>query len=236
MLSKKHKEEILQKITEDFSKMSQVVLNQLALLENVLTPVQVVMSDEDYKGFELQEERIDDYEISISNQVISALVSQQPQASDLRMTVAIQRMIVNLERIGDLVMNIVHFLHHLESKQLSKVYHEQINNMLVQCVSMVKKALKSFELRDEDYAVWTIKNDDNIDEMNKTLFKSLINKIEADSKTRQKFYEFYSINNILTSLERIADNATNIAEASIYYLKGIDVRHRKMDDNGSVME
>lgn len=230
MISKKHKEEVLSKIKKDFENMADTVIKQLIRLEEIVTDTTVNVTDEVYKEMHDVEKGLNDIEVKISNDIVNALVLQQPAASDLRLLIAIQRMTLDLERVGDLVMNIVKFISKIENKNLPRKYSESISNMLVIAVNMVKKAIKSFELQDKDYAIWAIKNDDVVDDMNKNIFKNILNKTTIeDENMKDLFLEFLNVNNIINTIERIADKATGIAEASIYFMKGIDLRHQEVD-------
>jgi phosphate transport system protein len=90
---------------------------------------------------------------------------------------------------------------------------------------MVEKALLSFINTDPDFAIWTIKNDSVVDEMNHKLLVSYINKSSLDDETRQTVLRYVELKDMISNIERIADHATNIAEASIYSMQGTDIRH-----------
>jgi phosphate transport system protein len=98
--------------------------------------------------------------------------------------------------------------------------------MLMAGISMVEKSLLSFTNSDDSYAVWTIKNDEIVDEMNRKLLIKTISKAKVSEKTREMLLSYANLKNIITNIERIADHATNIAEASIYSLQGTDIRHK----------
>lgn len=222
-------QKVYDKIKRDFHKMSELVLTQLENLEEIVTDTEVDLAEDKYKNFIKLEDEIDNLEVVISNEIIDALVLHQPAATDLRFTISIQRMALNLERVGDLVMNIVKFISQIENRNLPKKYSEPISNMLVMSISMVRKALKSFDEMDKDYAIWAIKNDEVVDDLYRSTFKKIIKKAKLEDEVRDMFFEFMNVNNIISNVERIADNATNIAEASIYFMKGIDIRHSDID-------
>jgi phosphate transport system protein len=90
---------------------------------------------------------------------------------------------------------------------------------------MVEKSLLSFTNNDKDYAVWTIKNDEVVDDMNRKLLVNSISKAKVSKKTKEMLLSYADLKNIITNIERIADHATNIAEASIYSMQGTDIRH-----------
>jgi phosphate transport system protein len=94
---------------------------------------------------------------------------------------------------------------------------------------MVEKALLSFINNDNEYAVWTIKNDVVVDEMNNKLLINSISKAKVSDKTKEMLLSYVDLKDIITNLERIADHATNIAEASIYSIQGTDIRHSGLD-------
>jgi len=85
--------------------------------------------------------------------------------------------------------------------------------------------LLSFVNNDQEFAIWTIKNDAVIDEMNNKLLANSISRADIDRKTKEMLLSYVDIKNIITNIERIADHATNIAEATIYSLQGTDIRH-----------
>jgi len=109
--------------------------------------------------------------------------------------------------------------------------HELILNMLLSGKTMVEKSLLSFVTSDPNYAVWTIMNDEVVDEMNQKLLRSTISKVRMNEKTREMLLSYADIKNVITNIERIADHATNIAEATIYSLQGTDIRHSGYDKN-----
>ena len=105
-----------------------------------------------------------------------------------------------------------------------------IDNMLMQSSNMVTKALISFINKDRDYAAWTIKNDEIIDGLYTKLIKKSIKSGEISADNKKLLLDLMDIRSIITNIERIADHATNIAEASIYSMEGTDVRHMDIED------
>ncbi len=138
-------------------------------------------------------------------------------------------MSINIERIGDLVINIINFIVKIKNPSVYKQMSDVISNMLILSSNMVKKSLISFINSDKDYAVWTIKNDEVVDELNHKLLKNEIRKGKFSSETKMIMESYISLKSIILNIERIADHATNIAEASIYSMEGTDVRHTDLD-------
>ena len=138
-------------------------------------------------------------------------------------------MTINLERIGDRVMNILYSIENIKDSEEYKAMVEVLNVMLLSGISMVEKSLLSFINNDNEYAIWTIKNDEIVDEMNNKLLINSISKANVNDKTKEMLLSYIDLKNIITNLERIADHATNIAEASIYSIQGTDIRHSGLD-------
>jgi len=225
------KEQSILDIMNSFNEMADIVLAQLGLIEKLMTSNDNAGLQELKIRIKKNEKEIDKYEVSISDKFINTIALFQPVASDIRKLVAVYRMTINLERIGDIVMNITYALETLKDSGEYKAMSELILNMLLSGKIMVEKSLLSFVNSDVDYAIWTIKNDAVIDEMNRKLLINSISKAKISEKTKEMLLSYADLKNIITNIERIADHATNIAEATIYSLQGTDVRHTAIDDD-----
>ena len=222
---KTKREESIEDIITTFQEMADIILGQLKLLEKIMA-----VSDEGEreilkKRINENEIRIDKYEVLISEKFINSMILYQPVASDIRKIIAISRMTINLERIGDRVINILNSIENIKTSAEYSAMTEVLNLMLMSGISMVEKSLLSFINNDNEYAIWTIKNDEIVDEMNRKLLLNSISKSKVSSKTKEMLLSYMDLKNIITNLERIADHATNIAEASIYSIQGTDIRH-----------
>lgn len=218
------KERSIEDVMTSFREMANLVLEQLNLIEKLMTSA-VSDTENLIATINDNEKEIDKYEVLISDKFINSIVLYQPMASDLRKLIAVYRMTINLERIGDLVMNMTH---NMETSGRSEEFRRMSDVILAMLQSgkvMVEKSLLSFVNSDTDYAIWTIKNDAIVDEMNQKLLINNISKSDLDSKIKEMLLSYVEIKNLITNIERIADHATNIAEASIYALQGTDVRH-----------
>ena len=233
---KTKREESILDIIATFEGMADTILGQLKLLEKVMAEnTSAEERERIITEIRENEDKIDKYEIIISDKFINSIVLYQPVASDIRRIVAIYRMTINLERIGDRVMNIIRALGNIKDTKEYKALAEVISVMLVSGMTMVEKALLSFINSENEYAVWTIKNDEIVDEMNHKLLTNSISKANVSEKTKEMLLSYIDLKDIITNLERIADHATNIAEASIYSIQGTDIRHSGID-TGTVIE
>ncbi len=132
-----------------------------------------------------------------------------------------------LERIGDMVVNILNFIQNIKTVKIYSDLNDVITNMVINSANMVNKALLAFTMDDKEYAIWTIKNDAVVDEINHKMMKKAIKKSSGSDEEKRLLTSFISMNSVVTNIERIADHATNIAEAAIYSIEGKDVRHNK---------
>jgi phosphate transport system protein len=221
---------------KSFEEMADLVLIQLTLLEKYMS-----LNDKDemknvLSRIEENENKIDEFEVIISDKFINSIILFQPVASDIRKLNSIYRISINLERIGDLVMNIIHSIDAIKGTAEYEAMQNVLMNMLVSGVTMVEKSLLSFLNNDDSYAEWTIKNDEIVDDMNRKLLINSISRAKVSEKTKEMLLSYIDLKNIITNMERIADHATNIAEASIYSMQGTDIRHKGIGTHHSETE
>lgn len=226
---KSKKDIALKKISTEFEDFSNLVLQQLDILEKVINNYSIENLNSYRKTLEKNEAKLDQFEVKISERIINTIVLYQPMASDLRRIFAIYRMSLNLERIGDMIINVINYIDQIKDSEIFNKNSELIENMLILSSNMVTKSLLSFTNNDKEYAIWTIKNDTVIDELNYKLMKKSMLK-DQDENTRIMMQSFLNIKGIITDIERIADHATNIAEASIYASEGTDIRHTDIEE------
>jgi phosphate transport system protein len=219
------KEAALHDIMISFREMANMILNQLTLLEKMRECSDEASLHEIAALMEENENRIDNYEVVIGEQFTNAIVLPDPVAHDVRRLVAIYRMTLNLERISDCIMNLVKIVSEIRTSSEYVSLNSMIGNMLASGTVMVEKAILSFINSDPDFAIWTIKNDALVDEMNRKLLHGHLRKTDLDARTHGMLLNYLELKEMISNIERIADHATNIAEASIYALQGTDIRH-----------
>ena len=169
------------------------------------------------------EEELNRLQIEIDDQALTLLATQCPVATDLRFIVAATKINGELERIGDLVINITENVHVLAQHPPLKPLID-IPRMADLARQMVRDSLDAFIRGDALQAQSVIMADDQIDALKDQVLRELLTYMIADPHTIER-----SLALILISrhLERIGDHATNIAEDVIYMTQGRDVRHPK---------
>ena len=223
------KNKYLDKISNDFQLLSEIVLTQISYIRMMVKEGHSDLSEE----LEKNEILIDGLDLKMREEVINAIFLFSPKAIDLRKIIAYHNMTIYLERIGDLILNISHFLH--KNKLNIKKYAElemPLSKMLKYAEEMLKNAVFAFTCEDNSMAYQAISADDKVDELYHTLTKNIHVYFSGKTLDVSDLVYITSMNSILYNVERIADNATNIAEAAIYLVEGKDIRHGNNNDKG----
>ena len=160
-------------------------------------------------------------EIQIDELATSLLARVQPMATDLRFITAAIKINNDLERMGDISVNIVRRTLALMGEPISKVLVD-IPHMATLAQSMIRKSLDAFVRKDPELARSILTSDDVIDQLRDSVYEELIGLMERDPTTvRQSINLMF----IARALERLADHATNIAEDVLFLVEGVEVRH-----------
>jgi phosphate transport system protein len=169
----------------------------------------------------LTEPRINEMEMIIDEHALSLLKQQSLADEELRLIVATIKINNDLERMGDLAVNIA-------ERVLSLSSLEQVDNpvelepMATAVRAMVSKSLGALIFRNVDLATEVLESDDIVDSYRDRIFEGLLTEMTQNP---------HRVNPILhlvlatRHLERIADHSTNIAEDILFWLRGWDVRH-----------
>jgi len=167
------------------------------------------------------EARINDIEIEIDEFAVNLLALQQPMAADLRLIIAALKINTDLERMGDLAVNIAQRARSLIEEPVIKPMID-IPHIAGLVQSMVRKALDAFVTRDAELARSVLASDDAVDNMRTACYHELVSFMERDPQNIKAALDLLAVTR---NLERIADHSTNIAEDVLFLVKGVDVRH-----------
>lgn len=212
-----HLEEGLDELKKKLLEMSGLV--ESAVYRSVLA---LTEKDEDQAQQVLRNEtRINQMEIEIDDMATRLLALQQPTAGDMRFITAAIKINNDLERMGDLAVNI--------TERALSLMHEPVVKPLVDIPqmanfteSMVRKALDSFVKGDAELARSVLVSDDAVDDLRDAIYQELISFMQKDPASIPQGLNLVFV---ARNLERIADHATNIAEDVIFWTSGTDVRH-----------
>jgi phosphate transport system protein len=168
-----------------------------------------------------REKLINQSERAIDEMAVDLLAMQQPMATDLRFVLAVLKINSDLERVGDLAVNIA--VRSLDLSQGPEIdVPVDIARMATAVSTMVRRALEAFLSARADVAQAVLEMDSIVDRMKDEAFINLVGHMKENP---EKVRTYLDVLLITRSLERIADHATNIAEDVIFWVSGADVRH-----------
>ena len=207
----------LEELREDVLEMGTTVRERLDQALEAMVHVDVDRADEIGKG----DDQIDDTYVEIERKCSDLLALQQPVASDLRLITASFKIITDIERIGDKVVNLTDYTMLVRDKRI--LDEQDIVELGEFASTMLEDALSSYGSEDTELAREIVERDDEMDALcEKSTNRILAHLIEKESETlnteqatslgQQVSTELLSIRD----LERVADHATNIAARTIY--------------------
>jgi len=169
----------------------------------------------------LLEPRINEMEIVIDEHAIRLLRRGSFSDDEMRLIVAALKITNDLERIGDLAVNLAQGAVSLREMPGARI-PEELAPMALAVRAMVSKSLGALIFRNVEMATQVLESDDVVDQYRDRIFENLL-----ASMTQQATLVSSGMQFILATrhLERIADHATNIAEDIIFWVRGLDVRH-----------
>ena len=168
------------------------------------------------------DEEIDAMEVALEEECLKTLALYQPVAKDLRFIIAVFNINNDLERIGDLAVNIAERAMSLAACTKIDIPFDY-TSMAEKVLAMVKKSLDSLVRMDPELAQRVCEEDDEVDVINRKAYTKVQERIRQYPDRVDCLIQFPAIS---SELERIADHATNIAEEVIYLTKGEIVRHK----------
>ena len=216
-----HFEKELQNLREQLLKMSNLVR------ENVKNSVKSLVdrkSDLAKKVIDF-DHAINRMEVEIHELCIRILALRQPTAKDLRFITTGMKIVTDMERIGDLAVNIAERAIELNKEPQLKPYVD-IPRMVETSTRMLEQSIESFIKEDPELGFKVCKDDQLVDDLNIQIFRELLTFMIEDPNTIGRAIR---ISFVSKYLERIADHSTNIAEMAVYMVKGKDIRHMQSD-------
>ncbi len=168
---------------------------------------------------------INDLEEELDAACVRIVALYQPVATDLRQVMAVDHLIVELERLGDLAVNVAEEVLNLEQFSETEL-HRDLSRMSNMVQSMIRDSLRSFITQDVHLAREVCQQDDEVDYLDRALIQELL---EFMGRSREAVAVGLSQITVIRNLERAGDHATNIAEQVVYMVEGESVRHRCQD-------
>lgn len=170
----------------------------------------------------IRDRDINDLDIRIEEECLKILALYHPVANDLRRVSAVMKITAELERVGDLAVNIAE-----RSEVISAFPHfplpARLSEMAREAMEMLHSSIDAYVELDAQKARRVVAQDDSVDDLNVELLNQIRVEMTNDPSIIEPAMHLFSA---IRSIERVADHATNISEDVVYLVEGEIIRHR----------
>ena len=214
------------KYGEDLKKLREDILYMGGLVEDQIQKAVSSLVERDSKLAETiiqRDHEVNRLDVEIDDLCIQLLALHQPAARDLRFITTALKITTDLERIGDMAVNICERALELNEEPQLKPYID-IPRMARTAERMIRESLDAFVREDTSLALKVCSEDQELDDLNSQIFRETISYMIEDPHTINRAIKISSVSKYL---ERIGDHATNIAEMVVFMVKGKSIRHMK---------
>ncbi len=211
---------------EELRELKEKILFEGSLVEKaVRSAIKALMSRDSELARRVIEDDdlINTKEVEIVEFCIKLLALRQPAAKDLRFITTAVKINYDLERMGDMAVNVCERVLDLNLEPQLKPYID-LPEMAELTQRMVKESLESFVREDIQLALKVTNEDEKVDQLMEQIFRELLTYMSEDLKTISRAMRLLLI---AKYLERLADHAVSIAELVIFLVEGKIIRHRK---------
>lgn len=209
---------------KDLQSLTAEILRLGGMCESAIADAMIALTQRDPEAAKRVisgDEVLDQQELLIDQLCTDMLALRQPMATDLRFITAALKINPELERMGDLAVNIAERSVELSEEPLLKPLID-IPRMGKLAVEMLRGSLEAFVRHDATAARAIIKKDDEVDQIMEQVFRELLSFMIEDPRTISRAIR---LTFIAKYLERIADGSTNICEMVVYMVEGEVIRH-----------
>lgn len=191
--------------------------------KQIVNPVAALVSRDDALARQTieRDHTMNRMDVEVDELCLRLLALHQPAAKDLRLITTGLKITTDLERIGDMAVNICERTLELNLEAQLKPFID-IPRMAEVAQAMLRQSLDAFVREDVELALKVCRDDDIIDQLNGQMFRELLSYMIEDPQTITRAIRLLFIGKYL---ERIADHATNIAEMVVFMVKGKSIRH-----------
>ncbi len=221
---------ISQQFDKELEEIRSKVLTMGGLVEESLSQVLEALSKTDIELAEqiaASDYKVNNMEVDIDGECTAILLRRQPAASDLRLVVAVSKIITDLERVGDEVKKVARIVANIANTGSPRSYYVGVLAMGYHVRRMLRAALDAFARMDSHAALEVAQEDSEVDKELEAVMRQLITYMMEDPR---------SIRGVLDAIfaarafERIGDHSDNICENAIFLVEGKDVRHVALEE------
>jgi len=214
------------KYEEDLQRLRENILYMGGLVEDQIQKAVKSLVERDSELANVIIERdheVNRLDVDIDDLCIRLLALHQPAGRDLRFITTGLKITTDLERIGDMAVNICERALELNQEPQLKPYID-VPRMATIAQRMIRESLDAFVREDTELALKVCKEDDEVDQLNAQIFRETLTYMIENPQTISRATKISSVSKYL---ERIADHATNIGEMVVFMVKGKSIRHVK---------
>jgi phosphate transport system protein len=209
---------------QELEQLKMLILQMAVLTEKALRKAIQAFNDRDTGLAEdviQKDQEINLLEVAVDKQSLRLLALEQPMAKDLRFIVGCMRIAVDLERVADQAVNVAERAQFLSARPPLPP-NAALQQLAETALDMLTNAIAAFVNENADQAGEVCQMDDLADELNVTVIKGLMDYMVHEVPAVER-----SVQTIIASrcLERVADQATNIAESVVFMVRGVNIKH-----------
>jgi phosphate transport system protein len=210
---------------EELEHLKQTILAMAGLVERTLEDVAKALVEQDVERAQeiiRRDDEVDHLEVEIDRLATEFIARYQPTATDLRFVIVAIKLGPELERIADDAVNVAQRVLHLAKMPLLKPLID-LPRMLALAQAMVTDAITAYVNRDPIAAREIIRRDDEVDRLYWQVFRELLTFMMEEPSVISRAIDLILVARFI---ERMADQATNIAEEVVYLVEGVAIRHQ----------
>lgn len=229
-------EHISQKFNQDLEAIRTAVLEMGGIVEKqVADSIRALVEASSQTAHQvlITEDIVDQKEKNIDEECTKILARRQPAATDLRLVLAVSKIILDLERIGDEAAKVAEFAIALSEQGESPRGYVEVRHIGNGVHKMLRQAMDAFARFDVELALRVVHEDKQIDQEYGSAMRELMTYMMEDPRSITRIMRILWA---LRALERIGDHARNISEQIIYLVKGKDVRHISFSEMKKTIE
>lgn len=220
-------------LRREIERLKRQLLNLSAVVESsVQKAVRSISERDDKLARQVMDadNEIDQMEVDVEEDCLKILALHQPVATDLRFIIAVLKINNDLERIGDLSVNIAERAIYLANKEKVEIPFD-FPKMSALTQSMLHRSLDALVNMDRALANAVCAADDELDKINRDMYTKVKNGVRNNPEQIDSLINLLAVSR---QLERIGDHCTNIAEDVIYMIEGTIVRHGGVENGRSL--
>jgi len=209
---------------KELEQLKMKVLHMAALTEKALEKAfrALFERNSDIAEEVIQEDHaVDSLEVEIDRLILRLLALGQPAGRDLRYIIGCMRISVNLERLGDQAVNVAERALQLNQRP-AMAPQPLLEQLAAISMEMFRKSISAFVEGDVDLAMEVCRMDDRADDLNVKILRDSVDYMVSEVRVVERAVLIIIISRCM---ERVGDHATNICEAAIFIVKGVDIKH-----------